>query len=73
MVYFTKNSTKKSGKKKLFCNTLHAKTLKAAGLIFAVSIPITIMELFKKTADQYLLLRPEIWRFLKTYFSATAL
>ncbi len=54
MVYFTKNSTKKR-QKITFCNALHAKTVKAAGLKFAVNIPITIMELVKKTADQYLL------------------
>jgi hypothetical protein len=55
MVYFTKNSTKKSVKKVLFCNALHATTDEAAGLKFAMSIPITIVELLKKTADQYLL------------------
>ncbi len=55
MVFFTKNSTKKSFKKVLFCNALHATTNEAAGLKFTVSIPITIVELLKKTADQHLL------------------
>jgi hypothetical protein len=44
---FHKNSEKKQQKYR-FCNALHAKTAKAAGLKFSVSIPITIKELLKK-------------------------
>ncbi len=48
MVYF--KTAQKSGKKQHFVTHFTQKPVK-----FAVSIPITIMELLKKTADQYLL------------------
>jgi hypothetical protein len=52
MVYsISQKTAKKKHQKSLFCNALHAKTVKAAGLKFSVRIPITIKGLFKKTAD----------------------
>jgi hypothetical protein len=52
MVYFTKNDEKKRQKITiLLYNTLHAETVQAAGLKFAVTIPITIRELLNKTFD----------------------
>jgi hypothetical protein len=55
-------------KKVLFCNALQATTDEAAGLKFAVSIPITIVELLKKTADQYLLWEQRYGDFKKLTF-----